>query len=799
MILALAVAAFATDSPYRPDRTFDVQSIALDLVVDPREGTVAGTATTRARRIAPGPLRLHQVGLDLTSVTVGGVPTERYVVGPTFIDVEVPGDEAVVAVTYSAKPETGLHRRAPPTDANAMVWTQGENEDNRHWFPGWDHPSDRMTVTLALTVPKGDVAVAVGQHVQTVESAGQTTFRYAVDRPIPSYLIAFAAGDLRVHDVPGGIPNQVVGPPTLSAEVANGLGEQAAEALTWLETTLQVPYPFPVYRQVLAPRFLYAGMENPGLVVLADRIASTWDAESVRKVVVHEAAHMWFGNLVTTESWRDLWLNEGFAEYWEGRHLRAVGGEAAWSERVLRWHGGAGGDALAPRAWSQTEALHGSVYSRGASVLHLLAGLVGEAQLDAATRSWLTTMADDNVDTSDFRRHLERHTGQPLDAVFDAWVHTNGLPAWTVDVSERDGAACLTAKRTDTGPRRPTHVAIDIGGSRHTLDLSTDAVTLVLPGKTGPVAVDPEGHWPITWKVNQSAAAWSKLAASPPTPLAHLRALAELGDDRDGLRRAALSSADSQIRRAAARAIGAARRDADLPALIRALVAERDLRSRVAIAEALGGWPGRTDVAAALERASRSDPEADVRAAALQGLANIDPQRGVELARGRSVGRWNLDDDLPAAFDILGRWGGDADASRLLPALGLAHPQEVRTAAAEATLALLDADDASAVAKWTAAIRPWLTDPDLNTRRRAVHLLHRGGDVTAEGDLRALAAATRLPGLAESAREAAAAVRSPRTSRPPPAPLPDLRGLTDRLDALEARLSDLESRGAPAQ
>ena len=140
-----------------PDRNFDLKALHLELTLEPKEKKVSGTARVEVERLFEGPLVLHQVELDITKVYAGQTELEWRTQGEMLI-IEGINDQATVDIDYSATPRAGLHFREKDgisTDQYPEIWSQGENMDNRHWFPSWDYPNDRFTYTGNISAPKG--------------------------------------------------------------------------------------------------------------------------------------------------------------------------------------------------------------------------------------------------------------------------------------------------------------------------------------------------------------------------------------------------------------------------------------------------------------------------------------------------------------------------------------------------------------------------------------------------------------------------------------------------------------------
>src|SRR5690606_24509373 len=267
---------------------------------------------------------------------------------------------------------------------------------------------------------------------QEPAGAGWTRFRYRLDRPIVSYLVAIVAGEYATYVDESEIPLTYIVPRTVGEEAARRSLGVTAEQVPWFSELLGHPFPYGSYRQAFVSRFLYGGMENATLTVLSDRLLLAHPSardRSTEEVVAHELAHQWFGDLLTCYGWRELWLNEGFASFYTGRWLEHRYGADRYAAEQRGWMTAALHDPapMSPRAWSKVPGRdNAAVYVRGASVLHMLRTHLGTDVFDAGIREYVARNADRLVETDDLRRALEDVSGQHLGWLFEQWVHGTG-------------------------------------------------------------------------------------------------------------------------------------------------------------------------------------------------------------------------------------------------------------------------------------------------------------------------------------------------------------------------------------
>lgn len=333
-----------------PDRSVDVLDTKLDVRFDFARRAVLGTAEHRLVPLRDGltSFYLHAVGMEIEAAEVRGAGGQAAVSASFDYDGERltftpsrplgPGDTLVVRIAYAAFPMRtegqsglsfsghGLYFIDPDgTDPfrPTQLWTQGQTEDSRRWFPTWDYPNDKMTVELAVTVPDSLRVFANGAHVAS-EAAGEGLHRevWRLDtHPQPAYLTAFVAGDFAaVEDAYVRADSSVV--PLLYlveeeyADDAMRIFGETPAMMAVFEAETGVPYVWPTYKQAVVRDFTAGGMENTTLTILTERVQTDergyldYDA---RDLIAHELSHHWFGNLAGAEDWANLAVNESFA------------------------------------------------------------------------------------------------------------------------------------------------------------------------------------------------------------------------------------------------------------------------------------------------------------------------------------------------------------------------------------------------------------------------------------------------------------------------------------------------------
>ena len=822
-LLAAAWAGPGTpDEPGQPipDRSFDVQHLDLAVRLHLDRGTVDGTVEITAQRRSPGPLLLHQRDLRIDRIELDGQPA-AFRVRRDRLEVAVPADaqQVTVRVVYGATPRAGLHFRgiddAPAGEAR-LVYSQGEDIDHRHWFPSWDHPSDRFTVTTHVEVPAEVGAWAIGESQGTQRLPdGWVRHDFRLDRPVPNYLVALAAGDLEEHPlVAAPVPMTVVVPGGQPVAAWTDATAVTPEVVAWLAERLDEPFPYPVYRSVGVTRFLYGGMENPGFVTLTDDIRSDAPGDSplrAESVVAHEAAHQWFGDLVTTYGWRHMWLNEGFATYWAARWMEHAHGEALFAEKLRRWHERAlrSDTPMAPLGARYDGRDHAKAYTQGASFLTFLEGVLGREALERGFAAYLDRHGDDFVESSDLRRVLEDTSGRSLGPWFDHFVHTPGHATLTSGWSWADGAVEVVIEQPDGADDRspvllPVEVAIAAADGtvhRRVLRVPGGSTRWLVELATEPrwVAVDPHGYVLAHWTRRQPTEAWARQAVEAGEAHARLEALAQLGEAADDTSSVGVlvdTLADRRRstaeRRQAALSLGKVPLSTAADALHAALD-DDDVRVVRAVLDGLADNQEHADLDDLARRARQRRSDLDARA--LDTLSKLDSARAVPIAsqwlRQRDPSRDHRFHGR--AMDALARSDDPATLRLILPRLALDTPYWPLSSGLLAAAKLSRSLDASDPRRRDLCDRSLalLASRDHRVLQRVLHVLSMAG--TPEVADRLAVRAATLPDwedLPQRAREIAAALRDDGGDVPEAGP--SLQELEARLDQLLERIERLE-------
>ncbi|MEB3215949.1 MAG: M1 family metallopeptidase [Nostocales cyanobacterium 94392] len=455
---------------YNPDRPGQVKHIFLDLNLDIPSKTVRGTCKITLAPIRDGVdrLRLDAVKLNIESVAVAGTP-QKFDYDGEYLDIELDSPTQVnrrveIIIGYSVeKPQRGIYFILPDAhypDKATQVWTQGEDEDSRFWFPCFDYPGQLSTSEIRVTVPKPLMAISNGELVSAEEDGENKVYHWLQKQVHPTYLMTLAAGDFaEITDEWHGKPVTYYVEKPRSADAKRTMGK-TPQMMEFLSEKYGYIYPFSKYAQVCVDDFIFGGMENTNTTLLTDRCLldekAAVDNRNSESLVVHELAHQWFGDLLVIKHWSHAWVKEGMASYSEVMWTEhEYGSQEADYYRLQQARRYIAEDSSRYRRPMVThvyreaiELYDRHIYEKGSCVYHMLRSQLGDDLFWRAIGTFVNDNAHQTVETIDLLRAIEKATGRNLTFLFDQYVYRGGHPDFKV-VYSWDGDANL-AKVTVT-------------------------------------------------------------------------------------------------------------------------------------------------------------------------------------------------------------------------------------------------------------------------------------------------------------------------------------------------------------
>src|ERR687885_391812 len=455
---------------YTRNRPRHAKHIFLGLALDIPNQSFGGTCTIALDPVRNGihQLTLDAVNLNIQSVQVEGTPQPFDYDGEQLhirlINPTEAGKEIKIAIAYSVeKPQRGLYFIVPNQhypNKPTQVWTQGEDEDSRFWFPCFDYPGQLATSEIRVKVPKRFIAISNGELITTEEAGEDKIYHWLQQQVHPTYLMTLAVGDFaEIREEGKGKPVPYYEERGLEEAPRRSMGK-TPRMIEFFSEKFGYPYPFPKYAQVCVDDFIFGGMENTSTTLLTDRCLlderAALDNQRTESLVAHELAHQWFGDLVVIKHWSHAWIKEGMASYsevfWTEQEYGAddaayyLLGEARsyFSEDSSRYR-----RPIVTHVYREAIELYDRhLYEKGACVYHMIRTELGDDLFWKAIHTFVQDNAHQTVETIDLLRAIEKATGRNLLFLFDQYVFRGGHPDYKV-VYSWDGDSQL-AKVTIT-------------------------------------------------------------------------------------------------------------------------------------------------------------------------------------------------------------------------------------------------------------------------------------------------------------------------------------------------------------
>ncbi|MBH8565624.1 M1 family metallopeptidase [Nostoc sp. CENA67] len=457
---------------YNPDRPGQVEHIFLDLGLDIPNQSYHGICNIRLLPIRSGieRLSLDAVNLHIESVLVDEVSQNFDYDGEQLsIQLSKPtqvGKRLLIAIAYSVeKPQRGIYFIQPDKhypNKPIQVWTQGEDEDSRFWFPCFDYPGQLSTSEIRVRVPKNLIAISNGELIDTQKDGDDKIYHWSQQQVHPTYLITLAVGDFaEIRDQWQGKPVTYYIEKGREKDAKLSMGK-TPRMLEFLSEKYGYPYPFPKYAQVCVDDFIFGGMENTSTTLLTDRCLlderAALDNRNTESLVVHELAHQWFGDLVVIKHWSHAWVKEGMASYsevmWteheygsiEAAYYRLLEARSYLTEDSSRYR-----RPMVTHVYREAIELYDChIYEKGSCVYHMIRAELGEELFWSAIQTFVQDNAHKTVETIDLLRAIEKATGRNLAFLFDQYVYRGGHPDFKVAYSWDEDANLAKVTVTQT-------------------------------------------------------------------------------------------------------------------------------------------------------------------------------------------------------------------------------------------------------------------------------------------------------------------------------------------------------------
>jgi aminopeptidase N len=677
---------------YVPDRPGQVNHIALDLILDLPGQRCQGLCTIQLTPVRDG---IQSMDLDAIAMTIQSVKVGRqkqsfdYDGERLTIHLRTPtkaGKSLTLAIDYELDhPQRGLYFVAPDDhypQKPHQVWTQGEDEDSRYWFPCFDYPGQLATSEIRVQVPPGFMAISNGELIETQKVKAGVIYHWSQPQVHPTYLMTLAVGEFveirdAWHQNGHAIPVTYYAEPSRADDAERTMGK-TPHMIDYFSRAYGYDYPYPKYAQVCVDDFIFGGMENTSTTLLTDRCLlderAALDNRSSESLVAHELAHQWFGDLVVIKHWSHAWLKEGMASYSEVMWTeQEYGADEAAYYRLKEARNYLMEDQTRYRRPVVTHVYREAIelydrhlYEKGACIYHMIRAELGEDLFWKAIHRFVQDNAHRTVETVDLLRAIEAATGRNLLFLFDQYVFRGGHPDFNLSYSwDNDHhIAKVTVKQTqaktngngnnssnDNGLFSLTvpilfgfvekHQLKDTQMLKVRVSEAEQSFFIPLSHKPAFISFDHGNHLLKTVELTYSLPELKAQLQFDPDPLARMQA-AEALAKKGGLE-ALNALADALkadpfwgVRAEVAKAVGTIPLDQGLEVLATGLL-DSEARVRLAVVEAIAQFHHPESYRHLKPIAEKGDPSYYVEAAAISGLGKLTAKHPEEKPKQSKV------------------------------------------------------------------------------------------------------------------------------------------------------------------
>lgn len=643
---------------YRLDRYVRPLAQHLNVLLDVERRHLSGTnhILVEAVQKSVTTFSIDAVDLDIQAVRWQGESVEfRVQEGGIKVYLARPlarGEQGALEVDYAVTaPRAGIYFVLPDVgypQKTPQVWTQGQDDDSRYWFPCFDEPGAKVKAEMTVRAPAGFICTSNGALISEERGGEWWKFHWRAELPIPPYLITLTAVPFsEIKDSWRHRPVHYLVEKGREAEAQVSFG-RTPEMMELFSRITGVDYPFEKYTQIAVAEFIMGGMENTSATTQTDLTLHGSELEedfSSEDLVAHELAHQWFGDLVTCHTWAHGWLNESWATFMEAvwkEHAKGPDETQYFQYQDLQFY--LSEDASLYRRPVVTnvysdpaEIWDRHLYQKGGLILNMLRAELGVDDFWRGTQIYLQRHRGQTAETIDFQRAMEEACGRPLDWFFDQWLYHGGHPQFHVtykwDEENKIAYVRIEQKQKEDRltPLYKIHSVVQLFAghdvSKEVRFKMEDRIkNIVVPMAEEPRAVrfDPDNHLlkTVEWDLPENMIEHQlQMAGDVVGKVWAMRSLAKKGSRRACaiLGWSLLHDRFWGVRAEAAKALAEIRGEQAFSLLKEALNVERTARVRAAIAQALAHWKNDLAFAALKELAGPGEP-LKVRSEALLGL-----------------------------------------------------------------------------------------------------------------------------------------------------------------------------------
>lgn len=433
---------------YREDRKVDLENVKLYIEPDFENERVKISSELTLKTLVENvsEIKLDAVSFQIKRVTLDKDDNPKYEYDGKklriFLKDKIGKFEKIkIGIEYEIKPRKGLYF-VKPTDENPkkpkQLWSQGEDEDSRYWYPCIDIPEEKITSEVIVKVPKGFKAISNGYLVSVEDDENNSVYHWRMDKPFAPYLLTLVVGEYEeIKEEWDGVTIIHYAPKDRIDDVKESYNE-TKDILAFFSKSLDLKYPFEKYANVPVEDFIFGGMEN----ITATTLTSTSIYDSIARLdmsaeqlLAHEIAHTWFGDIITCKEWAHIWLNEGFATYFQALYKEYSKGWDEFIYNMLQKSDSYFEESknykrpIVTKVYSNaTELFDRHTYEKGSLVLHLLRYELGDENFWKVMRYYVNKHKYSVATTEDFRQAIEEVTGLTFEKFFDQFLYQAGHP-----------------------------------------------------------------------------------------------------------------------------------------------------------------------------------------------------------------------------------------------------------------------------------------------------------------------------------------------------------------------------------